>query len=241
MEAAYAEMKNPAPVETSPSEEVVGISDPSMVPDIEAESHGRNYASFSMLKSSQKTVLHSESIMKNGGVESDIALIIISAIGMRGLGNTSPFSKDVNLIEWQEDSAQIRWEGGPGVEIALWEGVFQGKTSSSLTIHKDALHDSHTCSSWRYRIIASGGEDSFDCHLSDVHIFDDILVWCARLNALGHMYRLEVDLENGIWTKVIATGGHSSAGESLDRQLGGVLLFICGCNKNLEMLNGMPR
>lgn len=29
MEAAKAEMKNPAPVETSPSEEVVGISDPS--------------------------------------------------------------------------------------------------------------------------------------------------------------------------------------------------------------------
>ena len=32
--------------------------------------------------------------------------------------------------------------------------------------------DSHTCSSWKNRIIVLGGEDSSDCYLSDVHILD---------------------------------------------------------------------
>lgn len=37
-------------------------------------------------------VLYLESIMKNSGAENDIALRI--TVGMRGLGNTSPFSKN---------------------------------------------------------------------------------------------------------------------------------------------------
>lgn len=32
--------------------------------------------------------------------------------------------------------------------------------------------DSHTCSSWRNKLIVIGGEDSSDCYLSDVYVLD---------------------------------------------------------------------
>ena len=35
-----------------------------------------------------------------------------------------------------------------------------------------AKRDSHTCSSWKNKIIVIGGEDSYDYYLSDVHILD---------------------------------------------------------------------
>ncbi|XP_027331059.1 tip elongation aberrant protein 1 isoform X2 [Abrus precatorius] len=38
--------------------------------------------------------------------------------------------------------------------------------------------DSHTCSSWKNKIIVIGGEDGHDYYLSDVHILDtDTLIW----------------------------------------------------------------
>ncbi|CAL0307175.1 unnamed protein product [Lupinus luteus] len=38
--------------------------------------------------------------------------------------------------------------------------------------------DSHSCSSWKNKIIVIGGEDRHDYYLSDVHIFDtDTLIW----------------------------------------------------------------
>ncbi|PIN23839.1 Kelch repeat-containing protein [Handroanthus impetiginosus] len=134
--------------------------------------------------------------------------------------------------------------------------------------------DSHTCSSWKNKIIVIGGEDSSDYYLSDVHILDtDTLVWC-KLNTTGQIlpprgghttvgigknlfvfggfsdeqnlyddvYML--DVENGTWAKIIAigdgpSGRFSMAGESLDPQMRGVLVFIGGCNKNLEALDDM--
>lgn len=150
-------------------------------------------------------------------------------------------------------------------EIFSWKRVVPSGTPPSK-------RDSHTCSSWRNKIIVIGGEDSCDYYLSDVHILDaDTLVWC-KLNTMGQLlpprgghttiafgktlfvfggfsdeqnlyddvYML--DIENGIWTKVIASGEgpsgrFSMAGESLDPQMGGVLVFIGGCNKNLEALD----
>ncbi|GFP95704.1 kelch domain-containing protein 3 [Phtheirospermum japonicum] len=132
--------------------------------------------------------------------------------------------------------------------------------------------DSHTCSSWKNKIIVIGGEDSSNYYLSDVHILDaDTLVW-SKLNTTGQLlpprgghttiafgknlfvfggfsdeqnlfddvYML--DIESGAWEKVTAlgegpSGRFSMAGESLDPQMGGVLIFIGGCNKNLEALN----
>ncbi|KAL2479147.1 Galactose oxidase/kelch repeat superfamily protein [Forsythia ovata] len=152
-------------------------------------------------------------------------------------------------------------------ETFSWKRVVPSGTPPSK-------RDSHTCSSWRNKIIVIGGEDSCDYYLSDVHMLDaDTLVWC-KLNPMGQLlpprgghttiafgknlfvfggfsdeqnlyndvYML--DLENGIWTKVIATGEgpsgrFSTAGESLDPQMGGVLVFIGGCNKNLEALDDM--
>ncbi|GFZ16991.1 Galactose oxidase/kelch repeat superfamily protein [Actinidia rufa] len=137
-----------------------------------------------------------------------------------------------------------------------------------------AKRDSHTCSSWKNKIIVIGGEDSYDYYLSDVHILDaDTLVW-SKLNSTGQLlppraghttvalgknlfvfggfadesslyddvYMLDVD--TSVWTKVMATGdGPSSrfsmAGDSLDPQKGGILVFLGGCSKNLEALDTM--
>ncbi|KAK4402271.1 Kelch domain-containing protein 3 [Sesamum angolense] len=150
-------------------------------------------------------------------------------------------------------------------ETFSWKRVVPSGTPPSK-------RDSHTCSSWKNKIIVIGGEDSYNNYLSDVHILDaDTLVWC-KLNTTGQLlpprgghttvgfgknlfvfggfsdeqnlyddvYML--DIENASWTKIKAigegpSGRFSMAGESLDPQLGGVLVFIGGCNKNLEALD----
>ncbi|XP_034673926.1 kelch repeat-containing protein 1-like isoform X1 [Vitis riparia] len=134
--------------------------------------------------------------------------------------------------------------------------------------------DSHTCSSWKNKIIVIGGEDAYDYYLSDVHILDaDTLVW-RELNASGQMLPPRaghttvafgknlfvfggftdaqnlyddlhmLDADTGLWTKVLATGDGPSArfsvaGDILDPQKGGVLVFVGGCNKTLEALDDM--
>lgn len=35
-----------------------------------------------------------------------------------------------------------------------------------------SARDSHTCSSWKNKIVVIGGEDGHDYYLSDVHILD---------------------------------------------------------------------
>ncbi|KAG8388718.1 hypothetical protein BUALT_Bualt02G0154500 [Buddleja alternifolia] len=153
------------------------------------------------------------------------------------------------------------------IETFSWKRVVPSGTPPSK-------RDSHTCSSWKNKIIVIGGEDSRDYYLSDVHILDaDTLVW-SKLNTTGQVlpprgghttigfgknlvvfggfsdeqnlyddvYML--DIENGTWTKVVAvgegpSGRFSMAGETLDPQMGGVLVFIGGCNKNLEALDDM--
>ncbi|KHG24684.1 Tip elongation aberrant 1 [Gossypium arboreum] len=137
-----------------------------------------------------------------------------------------------------------------------------------------SARDSHTCSSWKNKIIVIGGEDGHDYYLSDVHILDaDTLAW-KELNTSGQMltpraghstvafgknlfvfggftdaqnlyddlYMLDVD--TGIWTKVITMGDGPSArfsvaGDCLDPLKSGVLVFIGGCNKTLEALDDM--
>ncbi|KAJ1388557.1 Kelch-type beta propeller [Sesbania bispinosa] len=134
--------------------------------------------------------------------------------------------------------------------------------------------DSHTCSSWKNKIIVIGGEDGHDYYLSDVHILDtDTLIW-RELNTSGQLlppraghstvsfgrslfvfggftdaqnlyndlYMLDTD--TGIWTNVTpAISGpvarFSVGGDCLDPFMGGVLVFIGGCNKNLEALDDM--
>ncbi|KAK9198773.1 hypothetical protein WN944_013959 [Citrus x changshan-huyou] len=137
-----------------------------------------------------------------------------------------------------------------------------------------SARDSHTCSSWKNKLIVIGGEDGHDYYLSDVHILDtDTLTW-KELNTSGmvlspraghstvafgknlfvfggftdsqnlydDLYMIDVD--SGLWTKVITTGEGPSArfsvaGDCLDPLKGGVLVFIGGCNKSLEALDDM--
>ncbi|KAK2989336.1 hypothetical protein RJ640_015047 [Escallonia rubra] len=104
-----------------------------------------------------------------------------------------------------------------------------------------AKRDSHTCSSWRNKIIVIGGEDRHDYYLSDVHILDtDTLVW-AKLNVSGQLLPPRaghttvafgknlfvfggftdeqnlyddiymLDVDTGFWIKVMATGEGPSA------------------------------
>lgn len=53
----------------------------------------------------------------------------------------------------------------PFAETFVWN---HASTSGS----PPAKRDSHTCSSWKNKIIIIGGEDSYDYYLSDVHILD---------------------------------------------------------------------
>ncbi|KAE8681417.1 Transporter associated with antigen processing protein 2 isoform 1 [Hibiscus syriacus] len=137
-----------------------------------------------------------------------------------------------------------------------------------------SARDSHTCSSWKNKIIVIGGEDGHDYYLSDVHILDaDTLAW-KELNTSGQvltpraghstvafgknlfvfggftdaqnlyddLYMLDLDI--GIWTKVITRGDGPSArfsvaGDCLDPLKSGVLVFIGGCSKTLEALDDL--
>lgn len=137
-----------------------------------------------------------------------------------------------------------------------------------------AKRNSHTCSSWKNKIIVIGGEDLDNFYLSDVHFLDtDTLIW-GKVNTLGQLMPpraghttvalgknlfvfggfsdeqnlfddiYNLDFETGCWTKVMTTGEgpsarFSMAGDSLDPRNGGVLVFIGGCNKNLEALDDM--
>ncbi|KAI4335890.1 hypothetical protein L6164_014488 [Bauhinia variegata] len=152
-------------------------------------------------------------------------------------------------------------------ETFVWKCVVTSGTPPSP-------RDSHTCSSWKNKVIVIGGEDRHDYYLSDVHILDtDTLIW-RELNTSGQLlppraghstvsfgrnlfvfggftdaqnlyndlYMLDVD--TGIWTRVATAGvgpsaRFSVAGDCLDPVKGGVLVFIGGCNKNLEALDDM--
>lgn len=104
-----------------------------------------------------------------------------------------------------------------------------------------AKRDSHTCSSWKNKIIIIAGEDSYDYYLSDVHILDaDTLMW-SKLETSGQLLPPRgghttvamgknlfvfggftdesslyddiymLDVDTGVWTKVAATGEGPSA------------------------------
>ncbi|GMJ00051.1 hypothetical protein like AT1G18610 [Hibiscus trionum] len=137
-----------------------------------------------------------------------------------------------------------------------------------------SARDGHTCSSWKNKIIVIGGEDARDYYLSDVHILDaDTLAWkqlttsgqilppraghstvafgknllvlggfCDAQNLYDDLYML--DVETGLWTRVITMGDGPSArfsvsGDCLDPLKSGTLMFIGGCNKTLEALDDM--
>lgn len=51
------------------------------------------------------------------------------------------------------------------LETFVWK---QATTSGTLP----SPRDSHTCSSWKNKVIVIGGEDAHDYYLSDVHILD---------------------------------------------------------------------
>ncbi|GAB4860892.1 hypothetical protein Ancab_036053 [Ancistrocladus abbreviatus] len=152
-------------------------------------------------------------------------------------------------------------------ETFVWQHAVTSGTPPSA-------RDSHTCSSWKNKIIVIGGEDGHDYYLSDVHVLDtDTLVWkelhtsgqlltpraghstvafgkhifvvggfSDAQNLYNDVYML--DMDTGVWTKIMPTGDGPSArfsmsADCVDPSMSGVLVFISGCNKNLEALDDM--
>ncbi|KAG8496677.1 hypothetical protein CXB51_007931 [Gossypium anomalum] len=114
-----------------------------------------------------------------------------------------------------------------------------------------SARDSHTCSSWKNKIIVIGGEDGHDYYLSDVHILDaDTLAW-KELNTSGQMLTPRAGHSTVAFGKnLFVFGGFTDAQNlyddlyMLDVDTGiwtksGVLVFIGGCNKTLEALDDM--
>ncbi|KAL3748624.1 hypothetical protein ACJRO7_009800 [Eucalyptus globulus] len=104
-----------------------------------------------------------------------------------------------------------------------------------------SARDSHSCSTWKNKMIVIGGEDGRDYYLSDAHILDaDTLMW-KELNTTGHMLPPRaghstvafgkilfvyggfteaqklyddlymLDIESAIWSKVTTAGAGPSA------------------------------
>ncbi|KAF3612084.1 hypothetical protein DY000_02045742 [Brassica cretica] len=104
-----------------------------------------------------------------------------------------------------------------------------------------SARDSHTCSSWKNKIVVIGGEDGHDYYLSDVHILDtDTFVW-KELSTSGQLLTPRaghvtvslgrnlyvfggftdaqnlyddlyvLDVETCVWSKVLAMGEGPSA------------------------------
>ncbi|XP_010260388.1 PREDICTED: rab9 effector protein with kelch motifs-like isoform X3 [Nelumbo nucifera] len=178
-------------------------------------------------------------------------LFIFGGCGKSWNGSTEVYYNDLYILD---------------TETFMWKHALTSGTPPSA-------RDSHTCSSWMNKIIVVGGEDASDYYLSDVHILDtDTLVWRELYTSgqvlpprAGHstvafgknlfvfggftnarnlyddLHMLNV--ESGIWTKVIATGQGPSArfsvaGDCLDPQKG-LIVFIGGCNNELEALDDM--
>ncbi|KAF5730202.1 hypothetical protein HS088_TW20G00574 [Tripterygium wilfordii] len=179
-------------------------------------------------------------------------LFIFGGCGKSADTNVEVYFNDVHILN---------------TETFVWKCAMTSGTPPSA-------RDSHTCSSWKNKIVVIGGEDGHDYYLSDVHILDtDTLMW-KELSTSGHMlppraghstvcfgknlfifggftdaqnlyddlYMLDID--SGLWTKVLTTGDGPSArfsvaGDCLDPLKGGVLVFIGGCNEILEALDDM--
>ncbi|KAM1786570.1 hypothetical protein ACFX12_039329 [Malus domestica] len=104
-----------------------------------------------------------------------------------------------------------------------------------------SLRDSHTCSSWKNKLIVMGGEDAHNYYLSDVHILDtDTLIW-RELKTTGQFMTPRaghctiafgknlfvfggftdsqnlygdlymLDVDTAVWTKVLTAGDGPSA------------------------------
>ncbi|KAK7411323.1 hypothetical protein VNO78_02756 [Psophocarpus tetragonolobus] len=141
-------------------------------------------------------------------------------------------------------------------ETFVWKRVI---TSSS----PPSPRDSHTCSSWGNKIIVIGGEDENDSYLADVHILDtgqslppraghSTVSFGKHLFVFGGFTETQtlyndlymLDIATSVWTKVATTPNgpcarFSVAGDCLDPYMSGVLVFVGGCNRNLEALDDM--
>ncbi|GKB93505.1 galactose oxidase/kelch, beta-propeller containing protein, partial [Tanacetum coccineum] len=124
-----------------------------------------------------------------------------------------------------------------------------------------AKRNCHTCVSWKNKIIMIGGEDTQTYYMSDVQMLDtDTLAWTNlvtngkqmpprashttivlgnNLYVFGGFSDCE-DLYDDLYLFDLGVGPSarfSMAGGSLHPQLGGVLVFIGGCNRTLAALD----
>ncbi|KAL9326344.1 hypothetical protein ACSQ67_006989 [Phaseolus vulgaris] len=97
--------------------------------------------------------------------------------------------------------------------------------------------DSHSCSSWKNKIIVIGGEDGHDYYLSDVHILDtDTLIW-RELSASGQLLPPRAGHSTVSFGKNLFVFGGFTDAQNLYNDL--YMLDIGGCNKSLEALDDM--
>ncbi|XP_020583851.1 host cell factor-like isoform X2 [Phalaenopsis equestris] len=95
----------------------------------------------------------------------DKRLFIFGGCGKSGNSNEEVYYNDLYML----DTETLVWE------CAVTSGI------------PPVPRDSHTCSSWKNKLIVLGGEDASDCYLSDVHMLDaDTLTW-RQITTSGQM------------------------------------------------------
>lgn len=95
----------------------------------------------------------------------DKRLFIFGGCGKSGNSNEEVYYNDLYIL----DTETFVWE------CAVTSGI------------PPVPRDSHTCSSWKNKLIVLGGEDASDCYLSDVHMLDaDTLTW-RQITTSGQM------------------------------------------------------
>ncbi|KAK8924143.1 Acyl-CoA-binding domain-containing protein 4 [Platanthera zijinensis] len=92
-------------------------------------------------------------------------LFIFGGCGKSGSGHEEVYYNDLYIL----DTDTLVWK------CAVTSGI------------PPVPRDSHTCSSWKNKLIVLGGEDASDCYLSDVHMLDaDTLTW-RQITTSGQM------------------------------------------------------
>ncbi|XP_020702488.1 RING finger protein B isoform X1 [Dendrobium catenatum] len=95
----------------------------------------------------------------------DKKLFVFGGCGKSGNSHEEVYYNDLYIL----DTETLVWE------CAITSGI------------PPVPRDSHTCSSWKNKLIVLGGEDASDCYLSDVHMLDaDTLTW-RQITTSGQM------------------------------------------------------
>ncbi|MCE3050077.1 hypothetical protein HAX54_046437 [Datura stramonium] len=99
--------------------------------------------------------------------------------------------------------------------------------------------ENHSCSSWNSKIIIIGGQDTSDVFQSDVHILDTGRITLPKHSSLRITKAICWYMEEVMPTGEGPSARFSVAGDCLNPHLRGVLVFVGGCDNNLQPLENM--